>query len=45
MISVQMVSPPRKEVKTLLSAMPVTMPGRAIGRITSSDSDSRPKKE
>ena len=45
MISVQIVRPPRNVVKTLLSAMPVTMPGSAIGRITSSDNDSRPKNE
>lgn len=29
--------------KALLSAMPVTMPGSAIGRMTSSDTVSRPK--
>jgi hypothetical protein len=34
---------PRIVRKALFSAMPVTMPGNAIGRITSSDTASRPK--
>ena len=36
-------SSPSMAVKAELSASPVTMPGSAIGRITSSETASRPK--
>jgi hypothetical protein len=36
--------PPRNPVNRVFSAIPVTMPGSAIGRTTSSDTASRPKK-
>ncbi len=43
--SVKNVSPPSAWVKSVFSAMPVTMPGSAIGSSTSSDTASRPKNE
>jgi hypothetical protein len=42
---VKKVRPPKKLVKTLLSAIPVTIPGRAIGRTKISEITSRPKNE
>ena len=43
-ISVKNVSPPSAWVNRVFSAMPVTMPGSAIGSSTSSETASRPKK-
>ena len=42
--SVKNVSPPSAWVNRVFSAMPVTMPGSAIGSSTSSETASRPKK-
>ena len=42
-IIVKIVNSPKKLVNTLLKAIPVTMPGSAIGNTNSSDIDSRPK--
>ena len=41
--SVKKVRPPRNPVNRVFSAIPVTMPGSAIGSTTSSDTASRPK--
>ncbi len=41
---VKKVKPPKKLVNTLFSAIPVTMPGNAIGRTNISEITSRPKK-
>ena len=41
--NVRNVSPPRNPVNRVFRAIPVTMPGSAIGSTTSSDTASRPK--
>ena len=41
---VSRLSPPRKPVNSVLSAMPVTIPGRAIGSTSSRETLCRPKK-
>ena len=44
MTRVANVSPPRNPVNSEFNAIPVTMPGSAIGSTSSSETASRPKK-